>query len=242
VSTVSWNGALLLLVGFIVGAVSQVISKGSIHAGKLPLSPDNNGWQVQSVSPSGEVQISHDQHPGVGISSPTSTDLKKSSGDIFDRIAPSVTLPNGANIRKPRGPRGLGVLTISNFTAADAAVAVVGTPLQYGGARTMRYVYVKAASELKLVGIPAGSYSVLFRQGTDWDRSLEMFRSNETLARFGDPLIFTESHAWGNRTEYSAYALTLHEVPNGNIKKQPISSAEFINEVGPGKSNSGEPQ
>jgi hypothetical protein len=142
-----------------------------------------------------------------------------------------ISLANGTNIRRPRGGRGLGTLTISNYTADDAAVALTTVSLD-GRTRTIRYVYVQAKAYVKLTGISPGVYNVLFREGKDWDQSRQAFRMNETFARFENTMPFTEDRMDGRTVQYSAYMLTLHEVPEGNIKKQPISAAEFMTGLG----------
>jgi hypothetical protein len=134
-----------------------------------------------------------------------------------------VTLPNGTNLMRPQDTNGLGLLTISNYSDDDAVVKLKTV----SGARTMRFVYVRAMKDVTVSGIAPGGYLLQFSTGRDWDRTNRSFRENQTFAQFGNPLSFSENQMGDNSIEYSVQKITLHEVANGNVRKQPITAAEF---------------
>lgn len=147
------------------------------------------------------------------------------SSEAFLKSRPPVSLPSGANIIAPRGTNGLGRLTISNYSDDDAAVKIKTDP----GSKTVRFVYIRAMKDVTVRGIGPGDYLLQFTTGRDWDRTTRSFRESQTFAQFDRQLSFVETPMNDNSIEYSTYKITLHEVANGNVQKEPISAAEFDN-------------
>jgi hypothetical protein len=139
-----------------------------------------------------------------------------------------VSLPNGMNLSEPVDANGLGRVTISNHNNQDAVVKLKTTS---SPTRTVRLVYVQAMSNLTISKIPSGEYLLQFSLGRDWDSVRHAFRENQTFSEFGKPLLFSEDRIDENRTEYSTYKITLHSVPNGNIRRKVITAAEFADGV-----------
>jgi len=128
-----------------------------------------------------------------------------------------VRLPNGTNLMFPRHSGGRGTLKISNYTEQDAAVK-----LKTWTGRTVRFVYVRAMSDVTGGKISPGEYKVQFAAGRDWDTSQLAFRKDREFATFGEVLSFTDDGKL-----YSTYEITLHAVPNGNVQRKAISSRNF---------------
>jgi hypothetical protein len=136
-----------------------------------------------------------------------------------------VSLPNGTGLMRPIRTAGLGTLKISNYTDRDAAVK-----LRDLKGRTIRFVYVRPTSDVTMSKIPPGQYNVQFASGRDWDATDLVFREEQEFAAFDETLSFSDDGKF-----YSVYEVTLHVVPNGNIRKRTISAAEFAdNPIGAG--------
>lgn len=128
-----------------------------------------------------------------------------------------VSLPNGTTLMRPLRTSGQGTLKISNFTDHDAAVK-----LKILNGRTIRFVYVRGMGNVTISKIPPGEYSVQFASGRDWDETTLVFREDQSFAAFDEALSFSDDGRF-----YSVYEITLHTVPNGNIRKRAISAEEF---------------
>ena len=85
--------------------------------------------------------------------------------------------------------------------------------------------------DVTISGIPPGDYLLQFSTGKDWDAAKRGFRENQAFAQFENPLSFTEIQMADNSIEYSVHEITLHEVPNGNARKEPITAVEFDDEA-----------
>jgi hypothetical protein len=82
-------------------------------------------------------------------------------------------------------------------------------------------------NDLTISGISPGEYVLQFSTGRDWDQTRRAFREKQAFAQFGNPLSFSENRMDDNSIEYSVHKITLHEVPNGKVQKEPITAAEF---------------
>jgi hypothetical protein len=133
-----------------------------------------------------------------------------------------ISLANGTDIAPPQGPSGLGVLTISNYTGGDAAVKLKSASSGY----TVRFVYVCSRSDVTVSSIAPGSYVMQFATGRGWDATGHAFQRDRSFSAFDANLAFTERPT-DDGVIYSSHKVTLHEVPNGNIRKKAISAAEF---------------
>jgi hypothetical protein len=118
-------------------------------------------------------------------------------------------------------PRGEGEMAISNFTGQDAAVKL---KLQFPYYRTAHYIYVHHGSTCTITGIGEGAYLVQFTTGKYWQRGA--FLQGRAASQFGKAFNFTETRT-DEGVEYREITVTLHAVPNGNIRKEAISDREF---------------
>ena len=144
-----------------------------------------------------------------------------------------LSLPNGTNLISPQDSEGLGKLRISNYTSSDAAVKLKTSQSR----TTVRFVYVRAMSDVTVSKIDPGEYIVQFATGQDWDVNDLSFRRDPAFAVFDKELSFSEKHVDDGdvrKTVYSTHEITLHTVPNGNVQKRAISAEEFSGDTGGG--------
>jgi hypothetical protein len=123
---------------------------------------------------------------------------------------------------------GKGSLRISNGTGLDAAVKLVTS---IAPRKTVWVIYIRS-NEAKTVGkIPPGSYLLRFGLGADWDAAKQRFLLDQEFFQAGDELDFTETErepSSGERSvEYTAAEVTLHLVPNGNLRRELIDEVTF---------------
>jgi hypothetical protein len=86
--------------------------------------------------------------------------------------------------------------------------------------------YVRGRGTVQLTGIAPGTYYVRVTQGVSWIDEEGRFLNNASYFEFPHPYKFDEQHK-GDRIEYDQIALTLNEVPNGNVKIEQIGAASF---------------
>jgi hypothetical protein len=121
---------------------------------------------------------------------------------------------------------GLGQLKISNHSSHDAVVKLKTAVAK----ETMRFVYVRAMSDVTISKITAASYILQFATGRDWDEILRSFRQDRAFGKVDSVLSFPEDQV-SDGTMYSVHEVTLHMVPNGNVRKEPISAEEFASDL-----------
>jgi hypothetical protein len=138
-----------------------------------------------------------------------------------------VSLPNGTNIIPPQDSGGLGQLQISNHTDNDAVLKLKTSV----GRTTVRVVYVRKNGDVTVSRILPGDYVVQFATGQDWDASRRAFLRSRGFATF-DKMFFFSEEIVSDGTVYSEHQITLHAVPNGNMRKLAISAEEFSNDDG----------
>jgi hypothetical protein len=118
---------------------------------------------------------------------------------------------------------GRGVLSIIN-NGNDDAVAV----LSEAGRGIKSAVFIRAEDNFNITGIDDGSYDLYFLQGQSWNSSTSRFDVGLRRSRTNEPMAFkTTSTAEG--ISYSMWDVTLEEVANGNVDKDPVSEEEFPN-------------
>ena len=123
---------------------------------------------------------------------------------------------------RDRETGGLGALTISNRSGLDAVVKIRTLAPKH----TVRAIYVRADSEVKLTEFMAGAYVVDFAMGTDWDHATGDFTQYANYYEFGKTLYFTEE-VDGEGTHYSTHYITLNTDPNGSVQRLGISRERF---------------
>ena len=78
--------------------------------------------------------------------------------------------------------------------------------------------------------IPVGHYILQFTTGRMWDAARCRFNLARANGQFEELLSFTETSETNENettTVYSLHEVTLHGVPNGNVRKRGITDAEF---------------
>lgn len=124
---------------------------------------------------------------------------------------PARRLETGAFLVPIASPGG-GVLEVENGLALDAVAVLVR------GKERVASVYVRRNHELRIEGIPAGTYRIYFTVGADWDQKLEGFTRQCRFQRFDDPVEFTSS---------TGYRITLHPVLGGAAPTSDVGPDEF---------------
>jgi len=109
---------------------------------------------------------------------------------------------------------------VDNGTPDDATVELVNTDGDY----TSRYAYITANHKLKLTGIEAGTYHLMFTQGVNWVG--DDFTCTPSYSEFEKELVYSES-VEGSKHEFHEMRVTLHSVIEGNVKTKAISRSEF---------------
>lgn len=137
-------------------------------------------------------------------------------------LRPPVSLDNGADVAPAQGVAGYSKLTIDNGNGRDAVVKL--SDLDSGD--TLRFVYVKARSQVTLTNLGTCNCELKFATGVDWDSETQQFRKRQKLLAFSEPLEFTvEYHDTG--AYWRTYSVTLHQVPNGTAATKSIDENEF---------------
>lgn len=125
--------------------------------------------------------------------------------------------PAGTNLDPAKGT-GLGRLKIENGTSSPAQVKLVAS----GSGGLVRHVLVGAQSTWSGVGIPAGTYRVLYAQGRGWDAARRTFSCERVAQQFEEPLAFRQSGR-----SYDVWTLTLHPVVGGTARTDEIAGGAF---------------
>ena len=215
---------LLMAVPFLIQVATGPESHPSVAdlgAGKTAVTPEPQTFPGSQPLPK-------------AVSNPTSElkPIPTTPGPPEEIFQEPVSLPNGSNLIPPQDSEGLGRLKISNYTGSDAAVK-----LKTSVGRTVRFVYVRAMSDVTVSKIDPGEYVVQFATGKDWDAKDLAFRRNPGFATFDKELSFSERHVDDGdvgKTVYSTHEITLHTVPNGNVRKRVISAEAFSDDAGSG--------
>ncbi len=135
------------------------------------------------------------------------------------------SLATGTRIERDRGNVGNGLLTIENFSGADAVVKVFSETT----GRIGRFVFVQDRTKATLKGMPPDEYKIRFKLGSDWDADIKTFTHTLAFFEFGKDLTFTEEEL-EDRTVYSHHSITLNTVPDGNVSRRTIDQGEFDTE------------
>jgi hypothetical protein len=174
-----------------------------------------------------ESSSAHDSAQGSSVShpefQPTGTPGTPSGEDTSTGMncpAISRSLSNGARLQPDVGTNGHGTLTVDNGTSDDATVELVNIGDDY----TSRYAYIRANHKLKLTGVEAGTYHLLFTQGVNWVG--DDFTCSPSYSEFEKELVYSES-VEGNKHEFHEMSVTLQSVLLGNVKTKAISPADF---------------
>jgi hypothetical protein len=101
-------------------------------------------------------------HPGDGV--PAHHAPKKAARSAEEEAAEAapISLPNGAQLMPPLGPRGAGRFRIANRSGQDAVIRVA---LQSVPGTPVRLVYVQAGTEVPIEGFGTGVYMVSISLG-----------------------------------------------------------------------------
>ncbi len=179
--------------------------------------PDGTGWEVVGEEKSGTF----DQQ------------TRRAHAPTADpRPRDYVSLPTGTRIAENVGPNGLGKLAIKNGLDVDAVVQLCNVASR----KRIRWFFMKAQSSQEEEHIPEGKYWITFMTGLNWqqnrdDPELGIFSWHPAYFQFDRALDYREQSSTTG-TEYHSITVTLHPVPNGNIRKKTISRKEFLNGFG----------
>jgi hypothetical protein len=147
---------------------------------------------------------------------------RRESPSVAPESHDPVSLANGTDLISPPATKGLGQLKISNYTQQDAAVKLKTE----AGKVALRFVYIRAMSDLTIPKIPVGTYVLEFATGRDWDVASGSFRLERAFSRFDEPFVFSESSD-ARGTTFSINSVTLHAVANGTARTNAISAKDF---------------
>lgn len=111
---------------------------------------------------------------------------------------------------------------IGNHNNVDALIIMVN---KFTGAVAAK-LYLRRQSDGQIRNINPGLYDVRVTQGLDWDDDRSEFKTYPEYSRFPTPIAFDE-HDDGTKISFDHVSVTLHTVPNGNIKRVPMSKADF---------------
>jgi hypothetical protein len=134
-----------------------------------------------------------------------------------------VSLATGTGMRRSRGPRGHGVVTIVNGTDLDAIVKLV---LVDSPAIVCQAIYIRAGGQSALSHVGPGTYKLRFSLGRDWDSSRKRFLASASYSEFENSLLFEERRE-GEKTSYQEFEMTLNAVPFGNARTHGIDESVF---------------
>jgi hypothetical protein len=190
------------------------------------------GWKIEPLPPETPGNAS-------SLSKVRTFDASEVHGTKANNATPSaavatlhvpVSLPNGTDLIPAPDSEGLGTLKISNYTDHDAVVKLKTSVDR----TTVRFFYVRARSDVTVAKILPGEYVLQFATGRDWDATDLLFRQDQAFAAFDTILPFSEREV-EDGTVYSTHEVTLHAVPNGNIRRKTISAEKFSDDVGVGR-------
>jgi hypothetical protein len=143
--------------------------------------------------------------------------------DVPERLP--VSLPTGTWIFRPRRLVGQGVLKIENGSGLDAVVKLVTVN---SPRKTVWMLYVRSHEQRSVSGISVGNYFLRFALGLDWDANTRKFRRDLEFYQTGRQLEFTEIEPTADEPgKYKVIEITLNEVFNGNIPREPINETTF---------------
>lgn len=206
----------LQVVAIMGGAFLAIVIGGSLFLDNRPLEP------TSSVSPniSGPPVRSYATKPSPPVTQTAPT--------IETKIAePAVDLQieepeTGRTLVRRTRSRGLGWLSVNNGTNSDAAVALC----EPGSKKATIKFYVRAHDEFRFKEVPERHFIIYFETGEDWSNLQRKFTANRSMSRFENVEDF-HTHPSANGRTYLTLSVTLHPVPNGKAKIDPVYESEF---------------
>ncbi|HEX8397068.1 MAG TPA: hypothetical protein VF644_06560 [Pyrinomonadaceae bacterium] len=131
-------------------------------------------------------------------------------------------LANGANIIRPQGAGGRGVVRVLNGTSSDAIAKLV----DYSTGKTHRLMYIRSNSNASIRNIAVGNYTLKFSLGSGYDSNSGNFLYSKSFSKFDDILTFEELRTQG-RFQWGEFEVTLNPVAYGNAQTSSISATDF---------------
>ncbi len=120
--------------------------------------PSRSDRQDQALSKPGSPGQAKNQSARAGNAAAAKHAPKKAAEPVAEQAeAAPISLPNGAQLMPPLGPRGAGRFRIANRSGQDAVVRVT---LQAAPGTPLRMVYVQEGTEVPIEGIGTGVYMV----------------------------------------------------------------------------------
>lgn len=129
------------------------------------------------------------------------------------RNDPPFTLPNGANITPPQGPRGDNWIEIFNSGDSDIALKVISSSSQ----KTRRFVYIRASQNTRISNLARDVYSLRWETGSDWDVNTRRF------------LYYRSIHQFNQEFDLRRRPLRVHFTPSpiGTLREIPVNESDF---------------
>jgi hypothetical protein len=229
---------IVLLVGGLYDATNQRVTRSADSAMVPGPGPAQLAPAASSVPPTQPIptRVRNQGAPTKPVhtnaNAPTVGHDSKSAGpDVWSEIdtilaespgAPnSVRPPTGTQCSEQVSESALGKLTIENGTATDAAV------FAFTGAGIVRCVYVRHGETATLEHMEAAVYRVQFTTGEGWNPNTREFQRDAGFSEFDDSFAWHERHEQGS-LNYDKHTVTLHSIPNGNVRVRTIRQTQFI--------------
>jgi len=221
------KAALVALLLLAVGIVTYILTAPPdevVHTAAVATAQSTRGPQDRSPSPpqSAPSHISGDL--GAGYVPPPERRLLPPKPACAVGESPE-RFYTGYRLEPDTGTAGQCSLRIYNGSEGDAAVRVLWS----GTEATARFVYIRSGEACTFRDVEPGSYDLRWDTGEDWIPRCGYFLRDNAYSTFGRPLDF--SVRWDSEDQvpiYHGHKVTLYVVPNGNIEKQPIDRAKFL--------------
>jgi hypothetical protein len=125
---------------------------------------------------------------------------------------------NGAILFDRRSPGGVNKLTAENLTSADG----VATMVLPGTTDAIVAFYVHQGHEATITGVPNGVFEFKFTTGSDWNARTGQFEIGGSYWLLDGRLTYASTP-----TTSDGWRVTLHEVEDGNVAREPIRKDQF---------------
>lgn len=123
------------------------------------------------------------------------------------------SLPNGANITPPQGPRGDMTMKIVNSGYTDIALKVVSSSSQ----KTRRFVFIRSGSTAVIRNLPHEVCLLRWETGSDWDVNSRRFLYARSLHQFDQTFDLRKAR----------YTVDFTPSPEGTLHEEALDESEF---------------
>lgn len=150
---------------------------------------------------------------------------KKPSHVDDPRPAKCNSPPTGTRLLGDTDSHGHGELTVENGTVYDAVVCLNQNGIDIN--ETVPGFFVRSHSTAHIHKIPEGIYSLAFTTGLNWVDSEGEFSWQLAYSEFERSFNFSEQRD-ADGVQYHSISVTLHAVPQGNVRTRAISREAFL--------------